>query len=264
MAINTQSEFRYGIEITTTANKLDVSDENGTHIWCLPTGATCPSEITTALESARDTNGDTPDYVFTYIPASRSISISRSGGGTFSILNATGDNTATSAALTLGLEQIDYASVSSVAGSGIGRTFKPQFFLQSYVDCDNNKELRQATKTESSNGECCEVVHCGIDQFFEFEIKAQNNFNQSHRGFGSGLGIDEVRDLLDWAICAKSVEFLPDCSDVDNVYKVKLDSTRESRDGTGFRLTEMIRTLGCGYFRTGLLRWRVQKKPAEG
>lgn len=266
MSIETQSQFRYGLEIDKESNNLYINDETGSYTVPVPYGAFCASEIIDQINGAFAGVAGLTGYSLTYDPAICKFKIARDSG-TFDLLLATGGPTGDGSGSlhsALGFESIDWTSITEVeAENQSGKRFTPQFYLQSFVDCDQNKELRQATKNESSSGDCCEILHCGIDQFFEFEIKAQTNIPQSHRFIRSAMGYDEVRDFLDWAICGKPVEFLPDCEDLDNIYKIKLDRTRTSRDGTGYELTEMIRTLGCGYYRTGILRWRVQEKPEE-
>lgn len=264
MSIETQSSFRYGFEIDKSANVLYISDETGDYQIDLPTGAFCPEEYMDTLEKVLQAYQTMVGYLIEYDSVLCRIKISRVAG-TFDALFATGglnSDAIGSAAPALGFEPVDNLGVTEITSENqVGKRFTPQLYLQNFVDCEQNKELRQATKSESSSGDCCEILHCGIDQFFEFEIKAQTNIEQSHRFIRSTNGYDQIKDFLDWSICGKPVQFLPDCDDTDNIYKIKLDRTRGFRDGTGYNLTEMTRTLGCGYYRTGVMRWRVQEKP---
>lgn len=264
MSIETQSQFRYGIEIEKDSNLLYISDENGIHSVPIPYGPKCAKEIVEDVRKAFLSISGLSSYSVSYDDAICKFTLFRVGG-TFDALFATGGSAgdgSNGVHSVLGFESVDLTGITELtATNASGKKFTPQFYLQSFIDCDQNKQLRQSTKNESSSGDCCEILHCGIDQFFEFEIKAQTNIRQTHRIVRSTNGYDQVREFLDWAICGKPVEFLPDCEDLDKIYKIKLDSTRTSRDGTGYELTEMTRTLGCGYYRTGNLKWRVQEKP---
>ena len=264
MALETLSSFKYGYTFGPDNKFLQVEDENGIINFTFPEGDLCPSDLSLKVcQLFEATSAAARDYNLLFDPSNCTVKLQRDSGLPFTILSNTGTLASQGVYEDWGLDtSADLTGQSCYQGmKQIGKNFIPQVYLQDYISCENNRSLRNSTKSVSSTGECCEILHCGYDEIFSFEIKAQTNIEQTCRFIRNAKGLDELKDFMDWAICGKCIDFAPDCSKPEIRYKIKLERTPNSRDGTGYRLTEMLRTLGCGYFRTGRLEFRCIEKP---
>jgi len=255
MSLDIQIAIRYGFEFTSESREITLRDENGTHVLQFPLGPICISEIADLMNKIALAN-NISYYSFSVDSEKRVLTILRPSGDAFEILAGSGAEPAPAYEMfgfTLGQNlsgQSEYRS-----NQRFGSIFYPQLPVTNFQN--QNRRLRQATKSESSDGKCTEIVHCGKESTISFEVKAQTNIEQTCRAFRPTRGLDDIRDLLDWAICGREMELIPNCDKPDEYFKVILESTQSSRNGTEYNLIEMIRTLGCGYFRTGTLTFRI-------
>lgn len=144
--------------------------------------------------------------------------------------------------------------------TGIGTRYRVQFCPQSLLRCEDNKQLKDATITESISGKY-ECFHCGEESFFEFNLRFITDIKQDcFFMFSNPNGVQDARDLFDYMICKRPIELMPDCDKRDEFYTVVLDQTPESRNGTGYELKEMYAQGLCGYYETGILRFKCIDK----
>lgn len=140
------------------------------------------------------------------------------------------------------------------------RKYRVQFCLQSLLRCEDNKRLKDAVVTESISGKY-ECFHCGEESFFEFNMRFITDVKQDCLFmYSNPNGVQDARDLFDNMICKEQFEFIPDCTKPNEYYTLVLDQTPESREGTGYELKEMYEQGLCGYYETGLLRFKCVEK----
>ena len=149
-----------------------------------------------------------------------------------------------------------------LADTPMGKRYMVQFCPQSLLRCEDNKALKGATVNESISGKY-ECFHCGEESFFEFNLRFITDIKQDcFFMFSNPTGVQDARDLFDYMICKRAVELTPDCDFRDEFYTVVLDKTPESRNGTGYELKEMYAQGLCGYYETGILKFKCIDKEA--
>lgn len=147
-----------------------------------------------------------------------------------------------------------------LADESMGEKYVVQFCPQSLLRCEDNKRLKDATVTESISGKY-ECFHCGEESFFEFNLRFITDVKQDcFFMYSNPTGVQDARDLFDYMICKRSVELTPDCDFRDEFYTVVLDQTPESKNGTGYELKEMYAQGLCGYYETGILKFKCIDK----
>lgn len=267
MTIATQSVFHYGLEIDGDNTFFEIQTESGANLtFQIPEGSCCHSDMPMLLNKLLEAGGTGFEELIEFVLDRElcRIIVRSKDGSNFSILSNTGPNAANGAYETLGFStDQDYTGSNEyMAEKGLGKKYYPQFYLQDFDTCDVNRELRQATVNESSTGKC-EVLFCGIDTYFEFEIKYISNCPSSCRSYRTDpMGVEKAVDFLTWALCRKCIEFTPDCNRPENYFEIKIDRIPGSRNATRFKLRDMFEDIGCEkiYYKTGKLRWRVVNK----
>ena len=116
--------------------------------------------------------------------------------------------------------------------------YRTQFKLQDYVDSEHNQSLRQATVSQSASGKV-NTVYFGTDKVFEFSVKYITDRPQIGTLIRSNTsGVSNFLALMEYATLKGELEFMPDEDDVNTYFKVILESTEASSEGTAFRLVE--------------------------
>lgn len=255
MALLTKSKFYFGVQISSGNNVLDIDEGSGLIQVSLANKAFAPSEIATALASALNESGSL-NYTVTLNRTTRLLRITASG--TFSILRASGPNSASNIYSTLGFPGgTDLTGLSQYEGTvGVGFEFEPQFYLLDYVPLDHNVKSVKASVNETGSG-AVEVIRFGTKRYMECSI----DFISDQKFIGDEIwesnvnGISDALNFMGFAIEKATIEFMPNRLDVANYTKLILESTESDSQGVGFRLIEML-DYGAGIYRTGRLVFR--------
>lgn len=253
-----KTEFFYGIEVTEDNKFLSFQDADGQYNIDMkpnPYSHTCfideLNKIMVAIEK---------DVVFSFDRSTCRVKITTATQLDLLIDSGVTKNMFELLGFTGGVDltgQTEY-----VSDSPLGKRYAVQFCPQSLLRCEDNKRLKDATISESISGKY-ECFHCGEESFFEFNLRFITDIEQvCFFMLTNPNGVQDARDLFDYMICKRPLELTPDCDFRDEFYTVVLDQTPESRDGTGYELKEMYAQGLCGYYETGLLRFKCIEKGA--
>lgn len=254
--INT--EIFYGLDVTEDNRYLSLSDADGSYSVDIKVNDYTPTCLIDELNKIMISLDK--DVRFSFDRSTCRVKIttdsqldllidSGSGKSMFELLGFTGDVDLTG--------QTEY-----LADTPFGTRYQVQFCPQSLLRCEDNKRLKDATISESISGKY-ECFHCGEESFFEFNLRFITDIKQEcFFMYSNPNGVQDARDLFDYMICKRAVELTPDCDFRDEFYTVVLDQTPESRNGTGYELKEMYAQGLCGYYETGLLRFKCIDKEA--
>jgi hypothetical protein len=255
--INTFSKFNYGIQISTSNNKLDFDVGGGELTAELESGDYTLGEFAAAIETAF--NAVTAyGFTVTLDRTTGRITIAATGGN-YSLLLATGTNIGVSFAELAGFTQsTDLTGDDTYTGADIsGSQYYPQFLLQSYVDPEAYKQSADATVNKAANGRV-EVVRFGIERFIEMDIRFITNLPMDNVVIKNNpSGLNDAIDFLSDISQKYRFEFVPDVDDPDNYFKVILESYPGFENGTGFKLKELFGQNLPNIYETGVMRLRV-------
>ena len=261
MTIQTKSVFYYGFTVTenNTFLNYDEGTAAGELTAQLRVGTYSMEEAATEVARALTESSDLlQTYTVTVDRDTRIFSISAASA--FECLVTSGSNAGTSYWGDIGFTTDRTSLVSHDSDEAAGSEFKPQFFLQSYVDADNNLQSVSEKINEAASGQNLEIVKFGNRRLYEFNITLQNDIVQT--GCGEQFiesdpnGVANLRSLLEFCVQKTRLEFMKDRDDRSTFNTVLLESAPGNRNGTGFKLREMLGSAGAGYFETGNLVFR--------
>lgn len=255
MALDSFSVFYYGHEITVINNFINFDEGSGELSAELAVGFYSLTEFTDEVESALNDVG-TLTYTVSANRNTRLITISATGS--FDLLFSTGSQAATSTYELLGFTASDFTSASSYVGSASsGLIYKPQFKLQSYVDADDNLNFVDSSVNQSANGRV-QVIRYGTERFYEMNFKYLTNLLMDGKVIlNNPTGIEDIRSFMDYIVNKSPIEFMPDVGDRSTFYTVLLESTSDSKNGTGYKLREMVNENVPNIYETGVMKFRL-------
>jgi len=249
----------YFIDPVEQDNKFLNFDEGGGEITAeVQVGSFTPTELMTRVETALNAAG-TLTYAVSFNRTTRKVTISADSA--FDLLVFSGSQAGTSIFKLLGFTgSSDLTGQSSYTGdSAAGFVWEPQFMLQDFVDPENRQEKVDATVNEPTSGLRVETVSFGRRKFLEFNVPFITDKAQPGGPIKNDLnGVANARRFLVHSTDKRPVEFMKDIGDRSSFITLLLERTPQSENGTGFDLDEMIDENLLGYFRTGILRYRVQ------
>lgn len=260
MALNTFSVFYYGFTFDSTNNKLDFSEIGGSSGLqaTLNTGSFTLTDTLSEIKTALDAAG-TGTYTVSVNRSNRRITIDGPSGG-FALLTNTGLGSGSSPWSLLGFDTTSdqTGATGYTSASGAGLAYEPQFYLQDYVSNDDFQELVDANVIESANG-TIETVAFGTRNFIECNISYATNISQPENNVikDNGSGVTDLRNFMKDITKKRPFEFMPDISSRESFFKVLLESSAQSRDGTGYKLRELYTRGLPGYYETGVIKMRV-------
>lgn len=252
--IYTFSKFYYGFTVTDSNKFLDF-DEGGDELTAtLLLGNYTPSTITSQIASALNDVGDNT-YSVTFDRSTRQVTIS--ADGVFNLRVTTGSNSGNSYYSEIGFTSNKSSASSYLSDTTAGSEYIPQFKFQYYVDANENLELVKTTINESTSG-ALEIVTYGEKQFFEFDLRYITNIPQPNKGFikNDPSGLEKTRTFLNFCVRKRPIEMMLDIDKPNDYYRILLESTPESGQGTSYRLKQNFGQLP-DYYYTGILIWRL-------
>ena len=255
MSLSTRSSFFSGYTITAANNKLDFSEGGGELQATIAVGSFSMTTLLTAISNAMNTAGALT-YTVTVSRATRKYTIASTS--TFSLLALTGSRLGQSPWSLLGYSATDKTGSSSYESENAsGVEFRPQFFLQSFIESAHNQDSVKTVVNESASG-ALEIVTFADTKFFEMNIRFNTNVAQgSGNPIESNLtGLTELVTFMEFATTKGLVEFMPDRATPNDFFTIRLESTPTDKKGTAFRLRELFDRGLAEYFDTGILKWR--------
>jgi hypothetical protein len=236
MNLTSYSKFYYGIYVG-EQNYLDFHDGTSLRSISIKSGGYSLTGL--GIEIAKAMNAaSTLTFYCTFDRSSRLLSIN--GSGIFSLLFASGPNSALSLKDVIGFQGVDYSGAALYSGlNAVGKEYKPQFYLQNYVDADFNKTPISAVVNRSTSGRVFEVVKFGSDNIFRFEIKYTTNLKiEGGSPIKQNLtGVEDLKDFMEYSSEKWPLEFMKDEEDPDDFSQVILESTPSNQDGVGYEIS---------------------------
>lgn len=255
--INTYSKFYYNIVIDETNFNIDFAEGAGPELTAtLNPGEYTLDDMKTELERALNDAGALT-YTVTVDRSTRLFTITTTS--TFKLYVSTGSHLGTSGFTMIGFTGADRTGASTyTSDTAVGSVYEPQFKLQSYVSKDDWQQAADASVNKTASGRV-EVVKFGTEKFFQWNINFATNIEQPCGGpiLNNASGLANLRDFMQYCITRSPLEFMPDKNTPNTFYKIILESTPDSQNGTGYRLKELYDKSLPGYFETGLLKWRL-------
>lgn len=256
MSLATYSSFIYGFRTDAISQYMNIDEGGGELAAVLPIGASTMTEFMNLVKTALDGVGGN---TYTVLVDRETRIVTISADGPFDILLGTGTQLGSAPWELLGFTQgVDLTGLSSYSGaSAAGFEYRPQLWLQSYVDFPLNQAKISPTVNESANG-IIEVVQFGTSKIAEMEIKYITN-----RDIGSSYirnnpnGLEDTVAFFEDIVQRDPFEFIKDITDYNTFESVILESTANSRDGTKFIIREMVNRGLNGYYETKKFKLRL-------
>ena len=253
MTVKTYSAFSYGHEITIDNNQLPFSENGVDELKAeLRTGGYTLGDFSIEMARAMNEVGSL-NYISTVDTLTGVITIV--GDSNFWLYVTSSSLSSISAYDLLGftVELSGSSSYSSDKRSGF--LFAPQFYLQSYVDFEDNQKANSVTVSETATGKI-QVTKYGDVKFMECNITLQTNIPQ---GRGSVIkndtGETNLRLFMRYAVSKNPMEFYKDIESASLV-ECLLESTASDNNGTGFKLIELYTKGYADWYETGKLTFR--------
>ena len=253
MALTTYSGFIYGHTITDNNNWIDFS-ENGVDELSnqVDFGSYSFTNFVNKVLQAMNEIGS-QEYQASIDRLTRKVTISAPSN--FELYVTTGIHSEISVFNLLGFTSNKSGNNLYEADIASGSFFEPQFYLQNYVDFEDNVKTAQSKVNESASGRNVEVVSYGTNKFMQCNVTLQTNITPQKVIKQNAQGVDDLRSFMNYAITKAPLEFVRDIEQV-GFNTCLLESTPEDQKGTAFRLKELYSRKLVGYFETGTLTFR--------
>lgn len=255
MSIDTRSKFYYDFTVEDSANEIPFNEGGSELTASLRVLPYTPTGL--AVEIARAmTEAGGNDYSSSFDRVSRIFTIT-SLGTDFEIMGASG--TSLSSALSfLGFDAVDTGLASSHAGvNTVGKVYRPQFLLQSYVDFEDDEGAVSGVRRDTASGGV-EAVTFGTKSICEFNIEYITNQEQSFNSpiENNPTGLEDARDFLRYATTLRPFEFMKNRDNVASFEEVLLEKTQIDRNGLRYRLYELYTRGVPNYYETKTITLR--------
>lgn len=258
--MTTQTRFRiFYIDPIDATNNLMNFREPGAAITTektatLNVGARTHTDLATEIERALNDAGEFT-YTVTFNRSTRTFTIT--GSATFELLASSGTNVGLSPYSLIGFTT-DQTGSTSYEGTASGNSYVSQFKPQQFLSFDNNLELTEASLNKAAQGTIIETVTFGETNFMEFNLPFITSLpkTKGNAVLNNPTGLEDARQLLEFLIRKRTVEFMIDESNVSSFDKILLESSPESRQGISYRLKEQIDEGFEEHYETGRLKFR--------
>lgn len=254
--ITTHSKFLYGFDVDAGTSYIDFDDGTTTYAVQIGSGSKTPDDLIADIETKMNEVGSVVSYDCSFNRATRLFTIS--GSGPFDLLVNSGTNAASGIYSVLGIATgSDFVGVTSVTGAtAIGTVYNTQFKLQDYIPGDYNQMQRFAEVNKAASGKTT-LVTFGTDEIFEMSFKWLTDIKQPSGGPIRTGTVASFAALMEHMTLKKAFELYPDENDSTTYYKLVLDATAESGNGTGFKISPKYGANLVGYYDTGVMKMRV-------
>jgi len=254
--LNARSEFIYNLDIDST-NKYINFNEGGSELTAtLTEGQYSLDDLLVEIKTRMDSTGALT-YTVSVDRTYRHVTISSTTN--FSLLIASGVNTGNGPWDLLGLGSSDLTGSETYSGEeSSGTSFRPQFYLQSYVSPDDLQRAVDESINVSASGKV-KIIKFGIQKFIEMNITYITDITMTSDAIieNNATGVSDARAFLQYVTQKGTFDFVPDRASPSTFYNVILEKTPESSSGTGYRLKELYTKGLPYYYETGKLVLRV-------
>jgi len=259
--LNTRSSFYFGHLVDATNFTIDFSENSGADVYqaSLNLGTYSLTDFVTEVERALNAEGG-QEYSVSLTRSSRTVTIS--GASNFELLTQSGLSLGTSAFSLIGFNTggSDNTGSNSYTGENpSGEEYRPQFFLQNYIDFEDMQEASSSSVSTSAQG-IVQVASFGNNKFMECNIENITDLFKSkgHWIENNPNAVSDFREFMLYATQKGEMEFLPDRDDTSSsgFTKCILESTRMSKDGTGFTIYELYGRGLPNFFESKKLKFR--------
>ena len=248
MTLGTRSKFYYGHNVTENNYYMNFSESSVEKTAQLDLGDYTATDFATELAKQMNAVGG-QTYTVVFSRTTRKITISASSAFD---LNITSGSAGSSIYSLAGFSGSDVTGLTSYTGNLVsGSEFKPQFWLQKYIDFDDNQSAAFSSIAKSASGNV-ESYSFGSEKLAEFNILLQTAISQ---GSGNPIendasGVTNLRVFMEYITKKRRFEFMKDRDTESSFKKVILESTSKSKDGVAFKLDD---TKLPNYFTVGKL-----------
>jgi len=256
MAIGTRSAFYLTNEILESNAFINFDEGGGELSAQISVGLYSMEELAAAVSVAMNAAGGLT-YSVGFNRLDRTFTIL--ADGVFDLLTNSGTQLGASPWSVLGFStDVDRTGLTTYTGNLLaGQQYITQFPLQDFVGPDFNIEKIDPTINESASGEI-ETISFGDRRFIEGSLEyITNELMDGKVILNNPNGVADALNFLKNIIRKGGFEIMLDESDRLNFFKVKLDSTPSSRNGTGFKLLELTSQNLPGFYRIGPLKLRI-------
>lgn len=252
MALFKYSGFIYGHTITSDNQWIDFSENGITELSNeVDLGSYSFTDFVSKVAAAFNEVG-TQVYTFGVNRVTRKVSIAAPSN--FDLYVTTGTHSEISVFNLLGFTSDKTGTNFYEADIASGSFFEPQFYLQNYIDFEDDVRNASSSVNQSASGKV-EVISYGLIKQMSCNITLQTNITPQSVIKNNPTGVDDLRAFMNYAITKAPLEFVKDIDGV-NFTKCILEKTPEDQNGTAFKLKELYARKLVGYFETGTINFR--------
>jgi hypothetical protein len=260
MGISTQSAWNYGHTVTQDNSSINFLEPTGTNTELLAElsiGTYSLGEFANEVSRAMTGASNVQEYQVTIDRNTNQLTINGILAENFNLLVSSGSQSQVSAFGLMGFTGADLTGASTYQGdSASGSQYRPQFLLQNFIDFDNDQSTASSSVNTSADGQTVEVISYGNERFLSCDIKFITDIIGQTVITNNPSGVDDARNFLEYAITKGNMEFVYDVDNPSVFNKCLLESTQQSRNGTGFRLVEQYAKKLAGYYDVNGLKFR--------
>jgi len=255
MALFTKSKFYFDFVVTTADFVVPFDEGSGELSAEVVVGSYAMSDLPAAIATAMNEAG-TQTYTVTVDRDTRKFNIAASSN--FDLLWSSAVVTTLINDI-IGFDVTDLTGTNTYEGqNSAGSEYLPQYKLQDYVDFEDNQSASNSTTHQSASGKV-QTVNFGQVKIMESNITYATDISMPKADSpieNNPNGIADLRAFMEFATKKSDIEFMPDRDTTATFTKCLLESTKESKDGTAFRLKELYQSGLTNYFETGRLQFR--------
>ncbi len=255
MSLRTFSIFYYGHTVTSSNYNINFNEGGPELTAVLEVGEYSATDFAAEIKRALDAVGALT-YTVTLNRSSQSLTVSATG--TFSLLVTSGSQSGTSAFPLMGFSGPDLTGASTYTGNGIcGFAYEPQFILQDHIPTTSWQSTVDTSINKAADGNL-EIVTFGTEKFMQCNIKYITNIIQDGQIIKSNSrGYEDAVSFMQYITTRAPIEFMANINNRLSFETVRLESTPDFSNGTGFKLKELYDKGLPDYFDTGVLKFRL-------
>jgi hypothetical protein len=255
MSLRTFSIFYYGHTITSDNFNLNFDEGGGELTAVLNIGEYSFTDFAAEIKRAMDAVGSLT-YTVTANRVTQTITITSTAA--FDLLITTGTQAGTSAFGLMGFTGPDLSGLSTYTGNTIsGSAYEPQFILQDHIPTTSWQSTVDTSINKAADGNL-EIVTFGTEKFLQCNIKYITDIPQDAVVIKStSSGYANAVAFMQYITTRSPIEYMADINTRTTFQTVRLESTPDFSNGTGFKLKELYDKGLPGYFETGNLMFRL-------
>ena len=256
MSLKTFSIFYYGHTVTQSNYNINFTEGAGPEQTAeLNIGEYSLEDFADEVKRALDAQGALT-YTVSVNRATGTLSISATG--VFGLLVATGSQFGTSAFPLMGFSGGDSTGLNNYTGNNsCGSQYEPQFILQDHIPTTAFQSTVETSINKAADGNL-EIINFGTEKFLQCNIKYITNIPQDGQIIKSNrTGYEDAVSFMQYITTRAPIEFMANINNRLSFETVRLESTPDFSNGTGFKLKELYDKGLPDYFDTGVLKFRL-------